>query len=294
VNLIYALSDKQNLRLGYARTLARPSFKELSFAQIIDPITNRIFNGGLFVYRDSNGNVTWDGQLKETDINNLDLRWEIFQERGQMYSISGFYKQFDNPIELIRIPEQQASTELQPRNVGDGTVYGVELELRQDLSFIAPSLSKIAMNVNVTLAESSIEMTAIEFQSRKDFERTGQTIDKDRQMAGQSPYVINFGLIYGNKERTLDLGVFYNVKGPTLEVVGIGVSPDVYTQPFHSLNFSLNKKLGEEGRTAIDLKAENLLGERTESYYQSAKADDQIFTSFNPGTTISLGFSHSF
>src|SRR5690606_20795107 len=51
-NLIYSLTEDQNLRLGYSRTIARPSFKELSFAQILDPITNRIFNGSLFTYND--------------------------------------------------------------------------------------------------------------------------------------------------------------------------------------------------------------------------------------------------
>jgi hypothetical protein len=45
INLIYALNEEQNLRLSYTRTIARPSFKEISFAQIIDPLTNRIFNG---------------------------------------------------------------------------------------------------------------------------------------------------------------------------------------------------------------------------------------------------------
>jgi outer membrane receptor protein involved in Fe transport len=45
LNFIYSVNDDQNLRFTYGRTIARPSFKELSFAQIIDPITNRFFNG---------------------------------------------------------------------------------------------------------------------------------------------------------------------------------------------------------------------------------------------------------
>src|SRR5690606_22320818 len=51
-NIIYSLTDNQNLRFTYGRTIARPSFKELSFAQILDPITNRFFNGSLFKYPD--------------------------------------------------------------------------------------------------------------------------------------------------------------------------------------------------------------------------------------------------
>ena len=39
LNLVFALRESQNLRFSATRTIARPSFKELSFAEIIDPIT---------------------------------------------------------------------------------------------------------------------------------------------------------------------------------------------------------------------------------------------------------------
>jgi outer membrane receptor protein involved in Fe transport len=294
LNLIYAATEKQNVRLAYARTLARPSFKELSYAQIIDPITNRIFNGGLFIFSDSEGNITWDGDLRETHVDNIDLRWELFQEQGQMFSISAFYKLFTDPIELVRIPEQQTTAEFQPRNVGDGQVYGIELEMRKNFAFLSDKLDRLAFNGNLTLAESVISMTDIEFNSRKRFERTGETIEDERQMAGQSPYVINAGLTYGTENRKTDAGIFYNVKGPTLEVVGIGLYSDVYTQPFHSLNFSVNHKLGNEDRTSIDFKVANLLNDKVESFYESFEAQDQIFSSYAPGMAFSLGFSHKF
>jgi TonB-dependent receptor len=294
VNLIYSVSDKQNIRLAYSRTVARPSFKELSFAQIIDPITNRIFNGSLFSYTNSSGVTSWDGNLKETDIDNLDLRWEYFLKGGQMFSVSGFFKHFANPIELVRIPEQQTSAEFQTRNVGTGYVFGLELEARKNLDFIAPALADLSINANVTIAQSLLTMSQVEFDARKSYERTGENISNIRRMAGQSPYVVNAGISYGNREIGLDVGIFYNMKGPTLEIVGIGLSPDVYTEPFHSLNFSINKKLGKNQRTVIDLKVANMLNDRVESVYRSYNADKQVFSSRNPGVSIGLGVSHKF
>lgn len=294
VNMIYSIKEGHNIRFAYSRTVARPSFKELSFAQIIDPITNRIFNGSLFSYTNTDGVTTWDGNLQETDIDNLDLRWEYFLKYSQMFSVSGFFKHFDNPIELVRIPEQQTSSEFQPRNVGTGYVFGAEIEARKNLDFISPVLSKLSINFNVTIAQSILEMSQIEFQARKNFERTGENVTNIRRMAGQSPYVINAGIAYADRELGLDVGVFYNVKGPTLEVVGIGLYPDVYTEPFHSLNFSINKKFGEEQRTVVDLKVDNMLNDRLESFYRSFEAEKQVFSSLNPGVTISLGVSHKF
>lgn len=288
VNLIYALTEEQNLRVSYTRTIARPSFKELSFAQILDPITNRIFNGALFEYSD------WDGNLTETRVNNVDVRWELFKERGQLFSLSGFYKQFNDPIELVRIPEQQTSTEFQPRNVGNGTLFGIELEMRKNFGFISESLENLSFSGNITYVYSQIDMTATEFRSRKTYEKTGQTLDDRRAMAGQAPYVINGGISYSNADMGIETGLFYNVKGPTLYIVGVGLYPDVYNEPFHSLNFSFNKKLGKKGNTSIDFRVSNLLDDEIESYFSSYEAQDQIFSRINPGRAISLGLSHSF
>ena len=287
-NLIFGLTNSQNLRVSYSRTIARPSFKELSFAQILDPISNRIFNGSLFTYSD------WDGKLTETRIDNLDLRWELFLQRGQIFSVSAFYKKFDDPIELVRIPEQQTSTEYQTRNVGDGQLFGVEVEFRKDLDFIAPAWSNFNLSGNLTVVDSQIDMTSAEFNSRKSYEKNGETIENTREMAGQSPYVINGGLTYSSREAGVDAGLFYNVKGSTLSIVGAGLFPDIYIKPFHSLNFSLNKKIGKDGNTAIELKVSNILDSTMETYYESFQAEDQPNTGISPGRTCGIGVSHQF
>ncbi|MCB9275326.1 MAG: TonB-dependent receptor [Lewinellaceae bacterium] len=287
-NLIYSLTADMNIRAAYSRTIARPSFKELSFAQIIDPLSNRIFNGSLFSYPD------WGGKLVETRIDNFDLRWELFQEGGQLFSLSGFYKFFDSPIELVRIPTQQTSSEFQPRNVGDGQVYGVEVEIRKNLSFISPALENLSLSGNVTFVESIIEMTQTELNSRKNFAREGETIEDTRQMAGQAPYVVNAGIAYSNPDAGLDAGLFYNVKGKTLEIISSGLYPDVFFKPFNSLNFSLNKRIGKAQNTAIDFKVSNILNDDLERAFSSYEADDELFSRFSPGISFSLGVSHEF
>ena len=297
VNLTYSVRPKMNLRGSYTRTIARPSFKELSYAQILDPITNRIFNGSLFAYSstiDGERVVTWDGNLKETNIDNVDLRWEYFLKRAQFISVSGFFKNFTNPIELVRIPEQQTSAEYQTRNVGNGRIFGGEFEFRKDLNFITPALADLSFNTNVTVVYSEITMTDLEYNARKAYERDGETIKKTRDMAGQSPWVINAGLSYTNNKLGINLGVFYNVKGPTLTIVGTGLIPDVYSQPIHSLNFSYNQKLGKDQNTIIEFNVSNMLNSKNESHFQSYNAASQVFSSFNPGVTFSLGVNHNF
>ncbi|SEG48830.1 TonB-dependent receptor [Algoriphagus boritolerans] len=293
LNLIYALKENQNLRLSATRTIARPSFKELSYAEILDPITGRSFIGGLFPESTDGGTtVLWDGNLIATRINNFDLRWELFQERGQMFSLSAFYKTFNSPIEMVQFLSDPGS--FQPRNVGNGTVLGVEVELRKSLGIVSPKLENFSWTFNATLTESQIKMSATELRSRQLTAREGQTIEDTREMAGQAPYIINTGISYNNFTTGWEAGLFYNVQGPTLNLVGFGNRTDTFTVPFNSLNFNLNKSFGADERIQANFGVENILNDKRQIVYRSFEAQDQFFTNLSPGTEIKFGFTYAF
>ncbi len=286
LNLIYGVREKQNFRFSYSRSIARPSFKELSFAQILDPVSNRTFNGGLFKYSD------WDGNLKETLIDNLDLRWELFGEGNETISLSTFYKRFQDPIELVRIPEAQTTNEFQPRNVGTGTLIGAEIEFRKSLGLFSWALQKFFVGGNLTFVQSTIDMTDTEFNARKGYQKDGETIEDTRQMAGQAPYIINVGLSYEDSNAGIDGGLFYNMNGPTLTVVGGGLFPDVYSEPFNSLNFNFNKGLGKERRSTLTFNVTNILNDLKESFYTGFEAERQYYNRFNPGISFKVGLKY--
>lgn len=288
VNATYFLSGSQNLRFSYSRTIARPSFKELSYAQILDPISDRIFNGGLY---EIDG---WNGNLRETSIHNFDLRWEKFFGGGQLFSTSLFYKAFDAPIELVRIQAQSTSSEFQPRNVGEGRVFGAEFELRQSLGFITSLLSHFSVNTNLTLVESVINITQQEFDARKNREKEGQTIDDTRQMTGQAPYMVNTGFQYDNPGIGFDAGFYYNIEGETLVAVGGGLFPDVYSEPYHNLRLNLNKSLGKNNQATVSLSVSNILNEKRAEYYQGYNTENQVFSLYHPQRSISIGFTYNF
>ncbi len=293
-NIIFAVNENQNLRFSYFRSIARPSFKELSFAQILDPVTNRTYNGGLLPYNDTANNNVWSGELISTRVNNFDFRYEIFGERGELISVSAFVKLFNDPIELVRIPTGQTNPEFQPRNVGDGQVFGGEFEFRKNLGVISSTLDKLSFSTNITVVYSQINMTDVEFTARKAYEKEGETIKSTRAMAGQAPYIINGGLQYDDVEKNFSVGLFYNVKGPTLEVVGGGIFPDVYAQEFHSLNLTLSKSFGKDSRSSVSIKASNILNDVRESFYVGYEAQDAIFSQYTPGTAFSIGYSYKF
>lgn len=293
VNLIYNLKENQNLRISATRTTARPSFKELSYAEILDPITGRTFIGGLYPETTNGGTeVLWDGNLTSTRINNFDLRWEMFQQRGEMFSVSAFYKTFERPIEIVQFLSDPGT--FQPRNVGNGAVAGLEFELRKSLKMLVPSLENFFWTANVTVTDSKIKMSESELRSRTLSAKEGEVVNDTRQMAGQAPYIINTGLSYTNFSTGLEAGVFYNVQGSTLNYVGFGNRTDTFTVPFHSLNLNLNKSFGADERVKLNFGVQNLLNDKREAVFSSFGAQDQIFSSLSPGVKVNFGASFAF
>lgn len=281
-NFIYSLNEDSNLRLSYSKTTARPSFKEASIAQIYDPLANRTFIGNI--------------NIQPTYVDNLDLRYELYSDDAQFFAVSTFYKMFSDPIELSVFSDFSADN-FQPRNVNDARVVGAEIELRKNFGFITEGLKKLDLNLNVSVIDSQVEMDRSpsgEYESRQRNLRPGEEFDGTRQLQGQSPFLINAGLNYNDRDKGWQAGIFYNTQGKTLELVGLGTVPDVYTMPFHSLNFNLNKSFGEQQNSTISLKVSNILNDDIESRFQSYGAEDQIFSLRSPGTPISLSYSYKF
>ncbi len=275
-NFIYALNDVANLRFSYSKTTARPSFKEVSIAEIYDPLSNRTFIGNI--------------NLEPTYIDNFDLRFERFGQDNSFLALSGFYKSFTDPIELT-YSEADPDNYI-PQNLGDAHVFGVELEWRKDLDFLG--MPKFRISSNISLIESFQKFAESEKRLRTLGLREGETLEEGRPLQGQSPLLVNTSLNYNNEELGLETGLFYNVQGKTLEVVGTGFFPDVYTQPFHSLNFTCSKNLDKKGNMTLSFKVTNILDEVKQSRFESFNSNQPYFRYRNPGRNFTLGYSLKF
>ena len=79
-----------------------------------------------------------DPNLKQTTVDNYDLRWEFFPQSGGVVSISTFYKQFTNPIEQIVVPA--AEVRITYTNAYRANNYGIECEFRRNFGFHPPQV----------------------------------------------------------------------------------------------------------------------------------------------------------
>lgn len=275
VNFLFRATSDINVRLAGTRTLARPSFKEKSLAEIVDPISGRTFIGNL--------------DLEQTEVTNLDIRFEKFMKRGELISVSGFYKNFTNPIEIV-VFKPETPNDFTPRNAVSANVLGAEFELKKGLEVLG--IEKLFVATNISYIYSQVEMTEQEILGKTNELRDGQELGTTREMQGQAPYIINFGLNYEDKEQGFNANMSYNVQGPKLAIVGIGRLPDVYTESFHSLNFKTSYSFLEDDKAQLSFSVDNILADDNLQVYRGFEAQDQIFTQLLPQRTFKVGFSY--
>lgn len=270
LNLHYELSGEMNFRASYGRTLARPNFRELAPYQSFD------FVGGY--------NYVGNDSLQCALVDNIDLRWEMFPKPAELLSVSLFYKSFNNPIEATFVPIS-LNPLLTWKNVQEANVYGLELEARKGLDFINERLLKYNVGANLTFVQSEVSISEKELERKKRF---NPEIKSSRQMAGQSPYVVNAYM--GYKDDTYEANLSYNVQGERLAIVSQDATPDVYEKPVPSLNFNFSRRFANGWKAKIS--ATNLLNP-TVKFTQEYKGTEYIFQQYTKGREVSLGVSYS-
>ena len=270
--MIYELvPDKMNVRLNYNRTLARPAFREIADVAFYEFMNNSFLLG--------------NPDLKRTTIDNFDFRWEMFQTHGEKVTVSAFYKDFKNPIELTNNPEAK-NGEWIYKNVKHATVIGFELDLIKKLDFISP-LKDFSIGGNISLARSKASIDPNELANIKYHDP--DALDT-RQLYGQSPYLINAFISYQNKYGT-SARVNYNVQGERLYLVEVGAKPDVFEQPFNLINLKISQKLTKY--INISMGINNAFDDkinRTIKY----KEKEYVFNSYKEGRTYTFSVSYDF
>lgn len=263
LNLKYTLNDNQNIRFSASRTVTRPSFVEMA----------------PFEYQESYGGITSRGyaDIQNGYNTNVDLRYELFNAQGDMFSIGTYYKYLDTPIEKIQ--EYSGSLIQSFRNVDKGTAAGIELEVRKQLT------KDLKVDFNASYIYTHISLPD-----------NSTYTDKSRQLQGASPYLLNVDFNYApkfDKDRSASLSIVYNLQGPRINTVGIGGVNNVMEEAYNSLDFvgaySLNPKM------QIKFQVKNLINQNhkfTQKIAETGKKETVEY--YKKGLSLGVGFSMNF
>ncbi len=277
VNITYELTQKTNIRLSGYKTVARPELRELAPFGFYDIETN--------------SSIIGNPSLLATDIYNADVKVEHFYGAGQAISAGVFYKKFNNPIGQRFF--FGTARELKPINDSVATVYGVEFELRKNLAFINHGikiLEQFTFSTNLSLIRSNTLLHIAD---------TALAGTSERQLQGQSDYVVNFGLTYINPKTGLSVTGLFNQIGRRISEYGNAQYDNIYENPRPLFDAQVSVPFLKE-RGSVKLNISDLLNKNT-IYYQDVDEDgkyneslDNTIRSIDGGAKFSLSINYKF
>jgi len=267
-NFNFKLNSQNNIRLSFSKTITRPSFVEMA----------------PFLYKPSFGadQIRGNADLENGYNYNLDLRYDLYgTKQGDLFSITGYYKKLDEPIEQTE-RSMGGSAYFSFNNADAGMAAGIEVEARKTIGDWKIGLNGSYMYTNVDLPKDG-----------------GNYTEQSRALQGASPYLGNADITYSpymEDDRRLNLSLLYNLQGPRIAAVGIEGLGDVKEKTVHTLNFvgtySFNNHISIKGQV------NNLLNE-TIKFTQAVYGTDNLkrektVKRYKEGTVASVSFTYRF
>ncbi|MBC8051777.1 MAG: TonB-dependent receptor [Sphingobacteriaceae bacterium] len=280
LNISYALTEKSNFRLSGSRTVSRPEFRELAPFAFYDYQVGATVRGNESLQRSSN----W----------NTDMRYEFYPASGESFTVSTFYKYFQNPIELFVNPQTNSDLRVfEYSNSKSATTFGVEIDFRKKLNFLRSEL------LNNTTAFANAAYISSEVITPAGY-------GGNRPLQAQSPYLLNAGLQYFAPNAGFTFTALFNQIGQRLNVAGYDSEnsagfdyPHWYenARSVIDLQFSerVFRKKGELKLNISDiLNQESVVYQNLDNKKAYNKNIDRNIYKFKPGTSISLSLNYKF
>jgi len=282
--LTWTFVPDMQIRLHASKTLARPQFRELAPQIYQDFESDREFTGNPF--------------LTDSDLLNFEGRYEWYFARGQRFTIAGFYKRIDNPIEAAAFFAGGGQLRTGFANAPQATLYGVEVELQAHLPldslggrFFATRRLLIIGNYTYTQSEISADESLIVGPDLQPV--ASNLLFRDgAPLTGQSDHIANLQIGVEDTE-SLSQATFLVTyaservtnRGP---IQGLARQPDIVERPGIRLDFVLRQEVPIFGvRTEFKFEARNLLGQDYEEF-QRIEDNRVDINSYEVGQSFSL------
>jgi len=280
VNLKYEIAENQYLRFASSVTQTLPEFKELAPFEYVSP-TGRVTKG--------------NPDLEKSDVSNIDLKWEIFPESGQLFSGTAFYKKIENPINLAL--SRGSSGNFVYDNTGEvANILGFELEARSSILKNNDDEAILSGNANITKMWLNQDLS-------ENFQYKGVT---ESGLQGASDFIANASLTYNNqKENEFIATLTGNYSSDKIFALGSPedfanslslYNDEIIEKGFVSLDFIMSKKLGKHftvkfiGKNLIDPSIRQT--QLVRDLITEIETNETVL-SYKRGRQLSLSFNYS-
>lgn len=269
-NATVELAEDFNFRTAAYRTLSRPDSRELT-ESTYSPVTGEC-------------TVTGNPNLNRALILNADARLEWYPGAGELVSVSGFYKDFDQPIVQI-VRNSSFSCVGLPINAEQAINLGLEVEVRKNLGFLLESLQPVSLGGNFTFVEGDVDVDV------------GSGVSVNLPLQDQSRFLFNGNLLVDLPDRGFSGSILYNYfdnrvlrYGTSAGQTGIRV-PDVVEQGRGTIDVKFSQRLGNAWKVSVSGK--NLTNEPVREIQDTAFRGPVSVGYAPQGVSFSVGLSYA-
>ncbi len=240
IEATYLLNSKMNIKASYYASITRPNFFEIVPYSVTD---------AQGIYTD-NGNPN----LKRTQIDNLDLRYEFYPSTSEEILVGAFYKVLTDPIEYEFI--NPTATNIAPENdtANKVTNYGFEIQaMKKFLRFF-----EVSGNYTFTQSQITVSDVALYYNSAGQ-EVTNGRLNETRPLQGQAKSIGNLSFIYKNPKIGLDAQLSGVYTGKLISQTSLYYGLDYWQMPMVKMDFSFEKRLSKKYKISLYGKVMNIL-----------------------------------
>ena len=298
VGLTWRATPELTLRAAFSQTVARPSFREMGYYVSVEPASDDLIVG--------------NPQLGLSDVDSYDGRVEyVFGDSGDLFALSGFYKEIQDPIEsiILRDPVDTRSTSAALfrtffNNPNEATLWGIEVEARKSLDFVGVDfLEHFSLGGNFTYIGAEVKRTRAELDRSEPFFAEGKTLKKNRRLFGQPEWIANGDVTFdhpawGTKLTLAVFGISDVLDAAGSAFIGPdgtvqGYTLDRYVGRYYTLDLVARQQLWE----GVELRftAKNLTDSKRELVYDPSQTSGRIpERSFRVGRDYTLQLTFTF
>lgn len=287
--LTWNFAEDQQLRFGASKSIGRPQFRELAPQVYFDTDSGRNFIGNPY--------------LEDTEILNLDARYERYFDRGQAFTAGVFFKQLDKPVESV-ILTQSAATYQTYLNAPKADIYGVEFDFKKVFATPFQSAGAFFANkdflvqANYTYSDSKLRVSegdvVFPVQANGQPRAASNFVQDGEQLQGQSQHLANLQIGWQDDLALSQATLLVTYASERTTARAPGFQPDFVQEPGTMLDFVYKKGFGLLGREfGLDFKVQNILGTDFNESQRGNGGYVQV-NQYDLGTSISLGLSAEF
>ncbi len=274
LSIKYALNDEQNLRFAVSKTVSTPEFKEMA-PFVYEGVTQRI-----------GGNPDLLNNPSFSEVYNIDVKYEWFFGKSELFSLGAFTKQINDPVNLV-VANDATGTQRYFRTGDKATIYGAELEVRKNLLFDTEERATLSAGLNFTYMITEQDLKASEGLFSTTFNRT------EDELQGASPIIANADISYSPTFKNYKpvANLVFSYFSDRIQALGSGQLGNIIEKGVPTLDFIWQNTIAKKFQ--VNLSAQNLLNPNI-NYIRETSLGDVTISQYKRGMNISLSLKYNF